>query len=171
MQDDALTHLDSHLRRRLLQVAGAFFLPALTGLESALAAAPPTPTPLERATFAAFLDVLLPRDAYCASATALGVDAKLWTFAQLDSRFARLLGLGCHWLNLTGGPGFADLPDRQKIVLVQWMSASDWNQVPRRFYELVRQVAVEVYYSEPAAWAGLALQRPPQPLGYPPPWQ
>jgi hypothetical protein len=58
-----------------------------------------------------------------------------------------------------------------QIKIVQWMSEADWNQIPRRFYELMRQVAIEVYYTDPAAWAGLALQRPPQPFGYPPPWQ
>lgn len=130
-----------------------------------------TPSALERATFASYLDVLLPRDAYSGAATELGVDAKLWSFAQIDLQFGRLLGVGCQWLNLTGGTGFSELTDRQKIAVVQWMSDSDWNEVPRRFYELVRQAAVEVYYSEPAAWVGLAIQRPPQPLGYPPPWQ
>jgi len=138
---------------------------------SAPAWAATTPTALERATFAAFLDVLLPRDAYSGSATDLGVDAKLWSLAQIDLQFGRLLGVGCQWLNLTGATGFADLSERQKIAVVQWMSGADWNEVPRRFYELMRQAAVEVYYSEPAAWVGLAIQRPPQPLGYPPPWQ
>lgn len=166
--DEPLTPLDSHLRRRLLKVVGAFFLPPVLGVVPAWGATPPTPA--ERATFAAFLDVLLPRDAYSGSATDLLVDQKLWSFAQSDLQFRHLLGLGCQWLNLTGGAGFPDLSGTQKIAVVQWMSAADWNQVPRRFYALVRQAAVEVYYSEPLAWAGLAIQRPPQPMGYPPPW-
>lgn len=163
--------LDSKLRRRLFKVAGAFFLSQTSSLGMALAAPPSAPTTLERTTFAAFLDTLLPRDALSGSASDLKIDTGLWEFSRLDPRFLRLLELGCRWLNMTGGAGFADLSETQKIAIVEWMSTSDWNEVPRRFYELVRQAAITAYYSNPASWAGLPLQRPPQPFGYPPPWQ
>jgi hypothetical protein len=164
-----LSPLNSELRRRLLQVVGAFFLLPVAGLAPASVAAP-LPTPLERASLAAFLDVLLPRDAFSGSASDLGVDRTLWAFARTNEQFLRLLGVGCQWLNLSGRGGFSALPASQQIAVVQWMSTSDWNQVPRRFYELLRQAALETYYSQPAAWAGLALQPAPQPVGYPPPW-
>lgn len=128
------------------------------------------PTSLEQTSFAAFLDVLLPHDELSGSATDLRVDDKLWEFSESDPRFRRLVQLGCRWLNLTGGPPFADLTAEQQIAVVEWMSKSDWNRIPRRFYELVRQAAIELYYSEPEAWRGLPIERPPQPLGYPPPW-
>lgn len=160
--------LTSNLRRRLLQVVGASFLAYTAGGEPTWAQS--VPTGLERKTFAAFLNVLLPRDALTGSATDLQVDAKLWAFAKLDPNFHRLVTLGSQWLNMTGGVGFADLSGVQQTNVVQWMSNSDWNEIPRRFYELVRQVAIETYYSEPSSWAGLPLQSPPQPLGYPPPW-
>jgi hypothetical protein len=114
---------------------------------------------------------LLPRDALTGSATELRVDEQLWLLADSEARFRRLVVLGCQWLNMTGGPPFIELTAEQKIAVVEWMSRSDWNEVPRRFYELVRQTAVEVYYSDPAAWRGLSIERPPQPLGYLPPWQ
>ena len=157
------------LRRQLLKVVGAFFLTHAADIRPAWAAS--APTKLQRATFAAFVDVLLPADALSVSATDLQVDDKLWQISGLDSRFHRLLNLGCTWLDMTGGAGFADLTPDQQIAVVQWMSSADWNEVPRRFYELVRQTAVEAYYSDPQAWAGLPLLRPPQPVGYPPPWQ
>lgn len=135
------------------------------------AAASARPSALDRRTFAAFLDILLPRDSHSGSASDLHVDSKLWAFAALDSRFARLVGLGCQWLNMTGRGGFADLPVEDRITVVAWMSESDWNQIPRRFYELVRQAAIETYYSDPASLAGLSIKGPPQPSGYPPPWQ
>lgn len=162
-----MAELESDLRRRLLKVVGAFFLgvPAAEGLAAA------KPSALERRTLAVFLDILLPRDDLSGSASDLGVDAKLWAFAMLDSRFRRLVGLGCRWLDMTGRGGFADLPPAEQVAVVAWMSESDWNQVPRRFYELVRQAAIETYYSDPAALAGLPLQPSPQPLGYPPPWR
>lgn len=156
-------------RRRLLQIVGAFFLGQAFDVSPAVAAA--QPSPLEKTTFAAFLDVLLPRDDVTGSATDLRVDEQLWGLAEKDVRFRRLIGLGCQWLNATGGPPFANLSAEQQIAVVEWMSHSEWNHIPRRFYELARQTAVEVYYSNPASWRGLPIDRPPQPLGYLPPWQ
>ena len=155
-------------RRRLLQIVGAFFLGRAFDVSPAFAGA--APSPLEQTTFAAFLDVLLPRDDLSGSATDLRVDGQLWDLAKGDARFRRLIGLGCQWLNATGGPPFAELSGEQQSAVVEWMSHSDWNEVPRRFYELVRQTAVTAYYSDPAAWRGMPIKRPPQPLGYPPPW-
>ncbi|MGO9443786.1 MAG: gluconate 2-dehydrogenase subunit 3 family protein [Thiobacillaceae bacterium] len=132
--------------------------------------AAPSPTRSQRTTFGAFLDILLPRDLLSGSATDLGVDAKLWEFSGLDPRFRRLVALGCQWLDMTGGPRFAELRPEQQLILVNWMTTSKWNRVPRRFYELMRQAAIEIYYSEPASWPGLPITHPPQPLGYPPPW-
>jgi hypothetical protein len=156
-------------RRRLIKIVGVFFLGQAFDLSPALAAS--APSPLERTTFAAFLDVLLPRDTLSGSATDLRVDQQLWALAVDEARFRRLIELGCQWLNLTGGPPFAQLAAEQQIAVVEWMSHSAWSQVPHRFYELVRQTAVEVYYSNPAAWRDLSINRPPQPLGYLPPWQ
>lgn len=155
-------------RRRILKLVGAFFLGQAFDAGTALAA--PGPSALERMTLAAFLDVLLPRDALSGSASDLGVHDELWDVARSDPRFERLLALGCRWLDMTGGPPFHELPTEQQIALIEWMSASDWNGVPRRFYELVRQTAVESYYSHPESWRGMAIERPPQPLGYLPPW-
>ena len=161
--------LRSDLRRQLLKVVGAFFLAA--GLPIAPALSATRPSAGARRTLAAFLDALLPRDAVSASASDLRVDAQLWALARLDRRFERLLVLGCQWLDLTGTVRFADLAASDQDKVVEWMSTSDWNQIPRRFYELVRQTAVETYYSDPVAWNGLSIKAPPQPLGYPPPWQ
>lgn len=153
-------------RRRLLKIVGAFF--CAHAVWPAEAKAPTLPA--QRVTLAAFLDVLLPRDALSGSATDLQVDAQLLALAKSDARLARLIGLGCQWLNLTGGPPFAQLTPEQQIAVVDWMSQSDWNEIPRRFYELVRQLASELYFSDPRSWVGLPIQRPPQPAGYPPPW-
>jgi hypothetical protein len=71
---------------------------------------------------------------------------------------------------MTGGTQFSALASEQQIAVVHWMSRADWNEIPRRFYELVRQVAVELYFANPAALSGLPINRSPQPLGYPPPW-
>ncbi len=146
-----------------------FFLGEVPGIGQVWAAVPPTL--LEHKTLAAFIDVLIPRDAVSGSATDLQVDARLWEFAQSSSQFRRLVLLGCQWLNMTGGLPFAKLQTEQQSAVVEWMTTADWNQVPRRFYELLRQAVAEIYYSDPSAWKGLAIKQPPQPFGYPPPWQ
>lgn len=156
-------------RRRLLQIVGAFFLGPAFDVSPAIAGA--APSLREQTTLAAFLDVLLPRDDLSGSATDLRVDAQIWTLAENDAHFRRLTGLGCEWLDATGGPPFAELTTEQQIAVVEWMANSDWNQIPRRFYELVRQTALVAYYANPAAWRGMSIARPPQPLGYLPPWQ
>jgi len=163
-----LSPIDSELRRRLAKVAGVFFL-ALS-LPNGWALPTTVRSGIDRDTFAAFLDVLLPRDAHSGSATDLKVNVELLKFARHDERFLRLIDLGCTWLNMTGKVGFTDLPSTDQIRLVEWMSSSDWNEIPRRFYELVRQTAIEAYFSQPASLAGLPIRGSPQPIGYPPPW-
>lgn len=160
--------LSSEVRRRLLKVVGAFFLGNLLPPPMLAVAAP---VAIDGETFAAFLNVLLPRDELSGSATDLAVDKQLWAFAATDERFMQLLLLGCRWLNMTGqARGFADLSAAQQVAVVSWMAESDWQQIPRRFYELARQAALEVYFSQPAVLAGMPLQSAPQPLGYLPPW-
>lgn len=160
--------LSSASRRRLCKIVGAFFLGASIEPVSAALATPPSEG--ERATLAAFLHTLLPADNLSGSATDLGVDRQLWVFANTSADFRKLVGYGCRWLNMTGGTPFADLPGDQQVAIVDWMSRADWNEIPRRFYELVRQVAVELYYSNPDSLSGLPINRSPQPQGYPPPW-
>jgi hypothetical protein len=164
-----MSFLVSETRRRLLKIVGVFLFGEVSGIGMAWAAAPPTKS--ESRTLAAFIDILIPRDALSGSATDLQVDAKLWEFSKSSIQFHRLVKLGCQWLNMTGGPPFPELHTDQQTAIVEWMAASDWNEVPRRFYELLRQAAAEIYYSDPAAWKGLAITQPPQPIGYPSPWQ
>lgn len=155
-------------RRRVLKIIGAFFL-ANAALPPDTFAAPPSSANAVR-TFAAFLDVLLPRDAHSGAATDLQVDLALWSVADDSPLFHKLIMQGSYWLDEVAEGSFSDLNDADQIKVVEWMAADDWNQVPRRFYELVRQAAVEIYYSHPKSLAGLPLQTSPQPQGYPPPW-
>lgn len=165
---DGASRLSSKTRRRLLQSVAAFFLTLAADIAQATESS--APTSRERLTLACFLDVLLPRDALTGSATDLLVDGQVWELAAADPQFRRLLALGCQWLDMTGGPPFHRLDAAQQEAVVEWMSGSDWSAIPRRFYELVRQLAVTLYYADPRSWRGLPLERPPQPLGYPPPW-
>lgn len=121
-------------------------------------------------TLAAFLDTLLPRDATSGSASDLAIPNAILAESHNDPLFTRLLQTGCQWLDLAAEGRFADATPRVREVIVAWAAESDWDGVPRRFYELLRQRALERYYSNPEAWGGLPLTRPPQPIGYPEPW-
>jgi len=160
--------ISSATRRRLCKIVGAIILGS--SVKTASAATTPSPGAAERATLAAFLDILLPRDELSGSATDLGVDRQLWAFSINEPDFRKLVDYGCRWLNMTGGKQFQVLASDQQVAVVEWMSRADWSEIPRRFYELVRQLAIELYFANPAAWKGLPISRPPQPVGYPPPW-
>jgi hypothetical protein len=57
-----------------------------------------------------------------------------------------------------------------RVVIVSWMSTSAWDQIPRRFYEILRQRVIELYYARTDTLGGLHIRQPPQPDGYPQPW-
>jgi hypothetical protein len=157
-------------RRQILQSVGVFFAAHSLNI-NAETLSQGAPTSVEKSTLAAFVDVLIPRDRFTGSATDLQVDAQLWSLAESSEKLRQLLAAGCEWLNQTGGPPFAELRYKQQYKLVAWMAESDWNNVPRLFYEIVRSSAMRFYFAQPAAWEGLAIDRPPQPQGYSPPWQ
>ncbi len=121
-------------------------------------------------TLAAFLDVLLPADAQSPAASQLGVTGELLDIASQSGLYLKLIGLGTQWLNDTGRGPFHGLSEVDRNRIVAWMSMSDLNQIPGRFYFLLRYSAIELYFSHPESIAGLNLNPAPQPAGYPPPW-
>ena len=123
------------------------------------------------ATLEAFLDVLLPADDVSPAASQLGVTAELLDLAKSAELYQKLLSLGSDWLNQTGRGPFYTLSNANQNKVVAWMSTSDTDQIPGRFYQLVRQSGVEIYYSHPEAINGFPLNPAPQPNGYLPPWQ
>jgi Gluconate 2-dehydrogenase subunit 3 len=154
-------------RRRAILTALAA---GLTGpaLVSALEAAEES---VDAETLAAYLDTLLPADAVSPSASQLGIGAEMLDIAATVPLFSKLLALGTAWLNKTGRGPFHALASQDQARVVAWMNAADRDQIPGRFYLLVRQTAVELYYSRPEITVGFDLNPAPQPAGYPPPWQ
>jgi hypothetical protein len=148
---------------------------ALTGLSGwrngAAAAAQAATAPSLETTLTAFLDTLLPADALSGSASDLGVHRTLLAESAGDALYARLIAAGCQFLDRAAEGSFAGSSARVREVIVEWMAQSDYDEVPRRFYEIVRQRGVELYYSQPQAWGGVPIRRPPQPIGYPDHWK
>ena len=46
------------------------------------------------------------------------------------------------------------------------MEAMPWESPAGRFFVLMRNTVMADYYVQPMSWRGLALDRPPQPLGF-----
>ncbi len=160
-----LTRLHPTRRQVLLLAIAAGLAPIADTLVARAETAGANPVTLD-----AFLDVLLPADALSPAASALGVGAGILDLATDSPLFARLLAAGCNWLDGLDPRGFAGLPADTQTNVVTFMTRADPNEVPRRFYHLTRQIAVELYFAHPAAIAGYALAAAPQPAGYPPPW-
>ncbi|NNK78023.1 MAG: hypothetical protein HKP40_04845 [Litoreibacter sp.] len=153
-------------RAAILNTLAAFFA-AVSGLPGHAQQVSAT---IDADTLAAFVDILLPADDLSPAASALGVPAELEEFGRDEPQFGRLLAVGTSWLNQTGSGPFHALTPGDQALVVDWMSRSDFNQIPRRFFHLVRLVSIELYYARPEAIAGFPVAVAPQPDGYPPPW-
>lgn len=121
-------------------------------------------------TFGAVLDTLLPADAFSPAATSLGVDKDILEIVSKNELLTRLFDAALGWLDQVEAEPFANLPSKRQAEILQNMQAADFNQIPGRFFHIIRALAVEFYYAKPEAIAGFPLNAAPQPEGYLPPW-
>lgn len=118
----------------------------------------------------AVLDTLLPADALSPAATALGVDREVEDSILGNPTMARFFEAALGWLDQLDGAPFRDLPEARRVEILAALAEADFNQIPGRFYHLMRALAIEFYFTHPEAFAGYPLEPAPQPMGYPPPW-
>lgn len=118
-------------------------------------------------TLSIFLDTLIPDDNITPSASSAGVTEDILAFATNDKLFGKFIALGCQWLNLQTGVRFSELPDDARGRIIEWMSHTKKNSLPRKFFDITRHLAMGFYYRKHASWKGLPVSRPPQPFGYP----
>ncbi len=148
-------------RRYLLKVAASL----LAGFPLAGSASRP-----DLPQLSVFVDILIPRDFLSGSATDYDVHLEILALCDDSPQLMSLINAGADWLNQTGSVPFEQLPQADQLTVVQWMSDANPNELPGRFFMVVRQLAVEIYYSDARAWNGLAIDHPPQPQGFMPPW-
>lgn len=139
---------------------------AYGGSASALAAAPATSAPGPAATFTAFCDTLIPADALSPSASALGVPARILAEVDANPQLTRLVEFSAAWLDQAAGGDFAAADEGLRDGILEAMSALPWEAPQRRFFDLMRDLAMGYYYSRPEALKGMATDQPPQPAGY-----
>lgn len=118
----------------------------------------------------AFLDTLLPADAFGPAASDIGIGQALIGFASEETDFRRLIALGTQWLDALDVRPFADLPATTREDVLRFLQGADIDEIPGRFYRVVRQAAMELYHARADTITGLPLKPAPQPEGYPPPW-
>ena len=142
---------------------------AIADWPTVAAAASPAPATARRdavaRTFAAFCDTLVPADELTPAASALGVPATILRDLRGHALAERLLDAGCVWLDEATG-GFAGADERARVAACERMQAMPWDSPAGRFFHLMRNSVMAEYYAQPASWRGLALDRPPQPLGF-----
>ena len=152
------------------------FLRLLLALSALLPARLLLAAPVDKATrrisvraLGPYLDTLIPEDS-TPSATQLGVDKALIDLARKRPQVARLIGLGCAWLDAQaserGAEGFAALDAAGREAVVALAEQSPARSLPRAFFELTQRQAFSHYYAQPAAWNGLGFAGPPQPMGF-----
>ena len=121
-------------------------------------------------TLERWVETLLPSDELSPGAGELGVHLELVTMARKDPRALRLLVLGLAWVadeaKAVGSVPFAQLSLKDSGQIVAKSAGIERGEMPRVFFQYTLRVSKELYYSKPEAWAGLDLQRPPQPMGY-----
>jgi len=154
-------------RRRAARRVALAMAVACTDLTVLVANAAPTGA-VERTvrTFVAFCDTLVPADALTPSASALGVPKAILADLEGQPHGQRLLGAGCDWLDRECGGDFAAAPEAMRDAALQNMQAMPWESPAGRFFGVMRNTVMADYYAQPLAWRGLALDRPPQPLGF-----
>lgn len=155
-------------RRRFLRLLVAFstFVPASVLL------AVPTGKSTRKISIRAlgpYLDTLIPED-QAPSATQLGVDKHLIAISRTNPRFARLIALGCEWLDKQGRErgveDFAALDETMRETMVAGAEQSPAGSLPRSFFTSTHKMAFRQYYAHPDSWPSLGYAGPPQPFGF-----
>ena len=154
-------------RRRAARRVALAMAVACTDLAALAAKAAPA-VDAERTfrTFVAFCDTIVPADALTPAASALGVPKEIVVDLQGQPLGERLLVAGCDWLDRECRGDFAAAPEAMRDAALEKMQAMPWESPAGRFFVVMRNTVMADYYAQPLAWRGLALDRPPQPLGF-----
>ena len=153
-------------RRRAMRLLALAAVAMAAGELPALAGQAETGIDQYAGTFVAFCDTLIPADELTPAASALGVPAAILADVRGNALAERLLAAGCEWLDAVCAGRFLDADDAARHAACVRMAGEPWESPAGRFFQLMRNTVMADYYAQPQAWRGLALDRPPQPLGF-----
>ena len=118
----------------------------------------------------AVIDTILPADDLSPAPSSLGVDREIADMVLANPMLERLFGAALGWMDGLADRPFRELSDEQRIEVLTFMESADFNQIPGRFFHIVRAFCCELYFARAEAISGYPLEPAPQPSGYPPPW-
>lgn len=130
--------------------------------------------PPEVATLTVLVETLLP-DGEFPGAVRTNVMAALLAEPRPTRQQRRALVEGVQLLDSEarrrGAAGFTELKPEQRLDVVDVCARAEEGTLPRFFYRIVRDRAMQLHYANPIAWAAVRFPHPPQPQGYPAYWQ
>lgn len=119
----------------------------------------------------AWMETLYPSDEISPGAGRLDVHLDILKKAKPDPDYTGLLKFGIRWANIEakklGKTSFAALDSDSRESIVAMAEANRLEGLQGYFFQQTRMDGAEFYYSRKESWAGLAIMRPPQPIGYP----
>lgn len=119
----------------------------------------------------AWMETLYPSDEISPGAGRLNVHLEILNKARRDKNYIALLKFGIRWADAGARPlgkeSFAALDSGAREKIVAKAEANGLSGLPGYFFQQTRLDGAEFYYSKKESWAGLAIDRPPQPIGYP----
>ncbi len=118
-------------------------------------------------TLDAAIDVLIPADTQTPSASVLNVGQKIVAQAETDPAFKQWLIEGLKWFDQGVTGSFIQRGIDGQTQLMRTLADSPVGSQTRIFFEQLRLRTMTAYYADPRSRTGLAVDRPPQPLGYP----
>jgi len=115
------------------------------------------------------MDTLIPADPLSPSASQLGVMDDIQNLMHNDALFSGLINTGIQWLDINTQGRFDKLSIEDRENVLHWMAQQQYDTIPRRFLEIVRDQVMMFYYSKPESYHAMPIEGPPQPVGYPTP--
>jgi len=156
-------------RRRLLGFALAASVLA-TNPSFGQATTSSTTTPVSNISMrslSALVDTLIPADHLTPAASTVGVAGILLKQTESDALFRPWLIEGLKYLDQGAAGSFAMRSEIERTRLIRQLAHSAVGSQTRIFFELLRVRTMTAYYADPRSIVGLAVDRPPQPIGYP----
>jgi len=119
----------------------------------------------------AWMETLYPSDEISPGAGRLNVHLDILNKARPDKNYIGLLKFGVRWADAgakqLGKESFAALDSEAREQIMAKAEANGLSGLPGYFFQQTRRDGAVFYYSKKESWAGLAINRPPQPIGYP----
>jgi hypothetical protein len=156
-------------RRRLIKLAlASSALATIPSFAEATSVPSKSPTAsISLHSINALVDTLIPADDLTPAASTLGVGDIILQQAENDTLFRPWLMEGLKWLDQGTTGSFVLRSTDERTLLLEQLANYAVGSQPRIFFELLRVRTMTAYYADARSIRGLAIDRPPQPIGYP----